>query len=206
MVQGERRTTKIERYGAEGIMDAVLRGGGTLKQACAAFEEATGEPIGLAAVCRYRKKIIRGAVDKMRQTEILVDRLIQREGITYDGCDPGEAMADLARRMLMTRAVDAVAEMPPEEMAKLTPDKLAGMIARLESTRVSGERLRLQYDRAFATAKEAIFKELEEGMREHPDLYQKVCDVAEAAYVNAVEKVEGRQPVSNTSSSAPHEE
>ena len=197
--------SKVEKYGAENVVDAVLLKGGTLDEARDAFEEATGEPIGRSSIGR-RNDHLRACTEKMKSLEALVERLIQREGITYEGCDPGEAVADLARRMLMTRAVEAVADMPTEEMAKITPDRLVRLITRLESTRVSGERLRLQYDRAFAAAKEAIFKELEEGMREHPDLYQKVCDVAEAAYVNAVEKIEGRRPVSNTLSSVPQKE
>ncbi len=193
MAGKRRHTTKIERYGAEAVVDSVLRGGGTLPQACDAFQKATGEPISSNAMSRYRRNILRRAVDKTRQTEILVDRLIEREDITYEGCDPGEAVADLARRMLLTRAVEAVAEIPPGDMAALTPGQLAQMIARLETARISGERHRLHHDRAFAAAKEAIFAQLEEEMRDHPELLEKVGAVAEEAYAAALEKTEGKK-------------
>lgn len=188
-----RRPTKVERYGAEAVVDAVLRRGGTLGEAQAAFEKATGVSISLRALSRYKSEVLHRSVDKARQTEMLVERLIQREGVSYEDCDPGEAVADLARRMLLTRAVEAVAEIPPGEMAALTPDKLAQMISRLEQARVSGERMRLQYDRAFAAAKEAILVQLEEDMRDHPDLLKKVTALAEAAYAKTLEEAEGKK-------------
>ena len=190
-----RRINKVERYGAEAVVDAAFRTGGTLQKAQAAFEKATGETISLDTLSRYRKEVLQRAVDKARQTEMLVERLVEREGVTYEGCDPGEAVADLARRMLLTRAVEAVAGIPPGDMAALTPDKLAQMISRLESTRISGERLRLQHDRAFTAAKEAIFTQLEDEMREHPDLLKKVAAVAEEAYEATLAKAEGKKSV-----------
>jgi hypothetical protein len=66
------------------------------------------------------------------------------------------------------------------------------MIARLESSRISGERLRLQYNKAFDTAKEAILEKLEEEMHGHPKLLEEVAQLAEKAFGEAVNEVEGR--------------
>lgn len=193
MAEKARRLNKVERYGAEAVVDAAFRNSGTLLKAQAAFEKATGATISLETLSRYRNEILVKSIDKARHTEMLVERLVQREGVTYEGCDPGEAVADLARRMLLTRAVEAVAGIPPGDMAALTPDKLAQMISRLESTRISGERLRLQHDRAFTAAKEAIFTQLEDEMREHPDLLKKVAAVAEEAYEATLAKSERKK-------------
>ena len=195
MAEKARRVNKVERYGAEAVVDAALRGGGTLQKGKEAFEKATGETISIHTLGRYRKDVLVDAAGKARQTEMLVERLVEREGVTYEDCDPGEATADLARRMLLTRAVEAVAGIPPGDMAALTPDKLAQMISRLEYTRISGERLRLQHDRAFTAAKEAIFTQLEDEMREHPDLLKKVAAVAEEAYEATLAKAEGKKSV-----------
>ena len=42
------------------------------------------------------------------------------------------------------------------------------MVNALERSRISAERLRLQYEDGFAAAKMAIIKEVRESFREHP--------------------------------------
>jgi len=182
--------SKIARYGAEEVVNPILLGGGTLAEARDAFHEFTGEPIGLASMSRHNQRLF-AAADKMKSLEVMVDRLLEHEGY-YEGSDPGEKAAALARRMMLTLAVEAVADIPPETMKKMPPDKLAQMITRLEKSRISGERLRLQYNAAFEKAKEAILTKLEEEMRGRPELREQVADLAEAAYRDAIDEAEGR--------------
>lgn len=191
MAGGQRgRVTKVKHYGAEEVVNPVLLSGGTQQEACEAFEKFTGEPISRFAISRHNGHL-QLAAEKMRNLELLVDKMLEHEGY-YEGADPGEKAAALARRMLLARAVEAAADIPPEMMRKMPPDKLAQMIARLESSRISGERLRLQYNKAFDTAKEAILEKLEEEMHGHPKLLEEVAQLAEKAFGEAVNEVEGR--------------
>ena len=184
---GPRR--KIARYGAEEVVNPILLSGGTLDEACAAFEDFTGKTIGRTAICKHNQRLF-AAADKMKSLELLVDKMLEHDGY-YEGADPGEKAAALARRMLLARAVEAAADIPPEVMKKMPPDKLAQMIARLENARISGERLRLQYNKALDTAKEAILEKLEEEMRAHPKLLEEVAQLAEKAFEEVVSEVGG---------------
>ncbi len=177
---GPRR--KIARYGAEEVVNPILLEGGTLADACRAFEAFTGEPIGRDAMARHNRRLD-DAADKMKSIEVMVDRLLEHDGY-YEGSDPGEKAAALARRMMLTLAVEAVADIPP--------DKLAQMITRLENSRISGERLRLQYTAAFEKAKQAILAKLEVEMRGQPELREQVAALAETTYRDAIDEVEGR--------------
>lgn len=182
--------SKIRRHGAEEAVNPVLLAGGTLQEGCEAFEKFTGEHIGKSSISRHNQRL-RAAGERMKNAEMLIDRILENEGY-YKGCDPGEKVAALARRMLLTQAIEAVADIPPEEMAKLPPDKLAQMISRLEYSRISSERLRLQFNMAFEGAREAILTKLEEEMRGHPELFKRVAEHADAAFQKALVQAEGR--------------
>ena len=65
------------------------------------------------------------------------------------------------------------------------------MIARIESARISGERLRLQCNKALDAAREAILEKLEEEMHAHPKLLEEVAQLAEKAFEDAVNEVGG---------------
>ncbi len=96
---------KIKRQGAEAeeVVNKVLRSGGTLREACDAFNEFTGETVGQSAMCRHNQGL-RASAEKTKALETMVDRLLEHEGY-YDGADPGEKVAALSRRLLLALAV-----------------------------------------------------------------------------------------------------
>jgi len=182
--------SKIRRHGAEEAVNPVLLAGGTLQEGCEAFEKFTGEHIGRSAMWKHNRRL-QEAGERTKNIEMLIDRILEHEGYS-EGCDPGEKVAALVRRMLLTQAVEAVADIPTETMSKLPPDKLAQMISRLEYSRISGERLRLQFNMAFEGAREAILTKFEEEMRGHPELFKRVAEHADAAFQKALAQAEGR--------------
>ena len=129
--------SKIRRHGAEEAVNPVLLAGGTLQEGCEAFEKFTGEHIGRSAMWKHNRRL-QEAGERTKNIEMLIDRILEHEGYP-EGCDPGEKVAALARRMLLTQAVKAVADIPTETMSKLPPDNLAQMISRLEYSSISGE-------------------------------------------------------------------
>jgi hypothetical protein len=182
--------SKIERHGAEEVVNKVLRSGGTLREACEASQEFTGETVGQGAMSHHNQRL-RASAEKTKTLEVMVDRLLEHDGY-YDGADPGEKVAALTRRMLLALAVEAASDIPPEAMARLPPDKLAQMISRLEHTRISGERLRVQYGIAYEKAKEDILAHLEDEMRTRPDLMKQIGELSELAAQKVLAKSEGR--------------
>ncbi len=58
MAGKKRRVNKVERYGAEAVLDAAFRRSGTLEKAQAAFEKATGATISLDTLARYRRDVL----------------------------------------------------------------------------------------------------------------------------------------------------
>ena len=184
------RKSKIEIYGAENIVDPMLAEGKTYKEVALAFENATGEPLPLACVGLRNKRLLEG-IRKTKRVEAIVDELIE-EVMAYDGegRDPGEKVAAAARRMLMTQAVEAVSQMGKEPFENLTPEKLAQMVNGLERSRISAEKLKLEYQDGFAAAKMAIVKEVRESFRAHPEVMEKVCEIVEAATRKLEEKIE----------------
>ena len=64
------------------------------------------------------------------------------------------------------------------------------MVNGLERSRISAEKLRLQYEDGFAAAKLAIVKEVRESFREHPEIMEKVCEIVEEATRKLEEQVE----------------
>ena len=178
--------TKVERCGAQSVVDPILRSGGSVQKGQEAF---TGESISHKSMARHNR-LLQASIEKTRKIEHLVDKVCEMAGeYDPDVCDPGEAIAAMARRMLLVQAVEAVAEIPPEAVQSLSPDKLAQMISRLEYARIAGERLRMQYERGFGAAKRAILKALEAELRERPDLLAQVREVALAVTEEAQEKL-----------------
>lgn len=176
------RRSKVVEYGAEKVVDPLLfEGKKTYQEVARAFEEATGEPISLAAV-RNRNRTLREAIRRSRRVEAMVDELIE-EVVAEDGegSDPGLKAADAARRMLMAQAVEALSRMGSESFEELTPEKLAEMVNALERTRISAGRLRLRYEDGFAAAKMSILAEVRESLQAHPDVLAKVEEIAEEA-------------------------
>ncbi|MDA1000045.1 MAG: hypothetical protein O2807_05950 [bacterium] len=105
------------------------------------------------------------AVGKVRELGLLVDRFLPGEQ------DASEAeMAALARRLLFGQALEAAAALSQEDVAALSPEKLAQMLVRLEQTRIAAGRLRLQESRAKDKAKEEIIAEMEAELPDRPDL------------------------------------
>ncbi len=184
------RRSKIEEYGAEKVVDPMLAEGKTYREVAEAFEEATGEKIGLRSVGLRNNRLLEG-IRKTRRVEAMVDELIE-EVMAYDGegRDPGEKVAAAARRMLMTQAVEAVSRMGKESFENLTPEKLAQMVNGLERSRISAEKLKLEYEDVFAAAKMAIVKEVRESFRAHPDLMDRVCEIVEEATRKLEERIE----------------
>ena len=72
----------------------------------------------------------------------------------------------------------------------LTPEKLAQMVNGLERSRISAEKLKLEYADGFAAAKMAIVKEVRETFRADPDLMDRVCEIVEQATRKLEEQVE----------------
>ena len=156
-----------------------------------AFEKATGEKIALGSVHARNNRLLEG-IRKTKRVEAMVDELIE-EVMAYDGegRDPGEKVAAAARRMLMAQAVEAVSQMGSKDSFEgLTPEKLAQMVNALERSRISAERLRLQYEDGFAAAKMAIIKEVRESFREHPEVMEKVCEIVEESTRALEERIE----------------
>ncbi len=181
------RRSKVVEYGAEKIVDPLLAEGKTYKEVAEAFEEATGEKIALGSVHARNNRLLEG-IRKTKRVEAMVDELIE-EVMAYDGegRDPGEKVAAAARRMLMAQAVS---QMGSKSFEVLTPEKLAQMVNALERSRISAERLRLQYEDGFAAAKMAIIKEVRESFREHPDVMDKVCEIVEESTRTLEERIE----------------
>ena len=175
------RKSKIEIYGAGKIVDPLLAEGKTYQEVAEAFEEATGEKITLGSIGARNNRLLEG-IRKTKRIEAMVDELIE-EVMAYDGegADPGEKVAVAARRMLMTRAVEAVSRMGKDAFESLTPEKLAQMVNGLERSRISAEKLKLEYADGFAAAKLAIVTEVRESFHEHPEIMDKVCEIVEEA-------------------------
>ncbi len=55
------------------------------------------------------------------------------------------------------------------------------MVNGLERSRISAEKLKLEYEDVFAAAEMAIVKEVRESFRAHPDLMDRVCEIVEEA-------------------------
>ena len=184
------RKSKIEIHGAENIVDPLLAEGKTYKEVAEAFEKETGERLHISSVQKRNNRLLEG-IRKTKRVEAMVDELIE-EVMAYDGegRDPGEKVAAAARRMLMTQAVEAVSQMKKESFEGLTPEKLAQMVNALERSRISAEKLKLEYQDGFAAAKMAIVKEVRESFRAHPEVMEKVCEIVEAATRKLEEKIE----------------
>ena len=184
------RRSKVEKFGAEKIVDPLLVEGKSYREVADAFEKATGEPLSISSVVTRNNRLLEG-IRKTRRVEAMVDELIE-EVMAYDGegRDPGEKVAAAARRMLMTQAVEAVSQMGKESFEGLTPEKLAQMVNGLERSRISAEKLKLEYQDGFAAAKLAIVKEVRESFRAHPEVMEKVCEIVEAATRKLEEKIE----------------
>lgn len=184
------RKSKIEIYGAGKVVDPLLAEGKTYKEVAEAFEKETGEKITLGSIGARNNRLLEG-IRKTRRVEAMVGELIE-EVMAYDGegKDPGEKVAAAARRMLMTQAVEAVSRMGKESFESLTPEKLAQMVNGLERSRISAEKLKLEYADGFAAAKLAIVKEVRETFRADPDLMDRVCEIVEEATRKLEEQVE----------------
>ena len=184
------RKSKVEEYGAEKIVDPLLAEGRSYRAVAEAFEKATGEPLSISSVVTRNNRLLEG-IRKTKRVEAMVDNLIE-EVMAYDGegRDPGEKVAAAARRMLMTQAVEAVSQMGKESFENLTPEKLAQMVNGLERSRISAEKLKLEYQDGFAAAKMAIVKEVRETFRADPDLMDRVCEVVEDATRRLEERIE----------------
>ena len=184
------RRSKVVEYGAEKIVDPLLAEGKTYKEVAEAFEDATGEKIALASVGARNNRLLEG-IRKTKRVEAMVDELIE-EVMAYDGegRDPGEKVAAAARRMLMAQAVEAVSQMGKDSFEGLTPEKLAQMVNALERSRISAERLRLQYEDGFAAAKMAIVNEVRESLRDYPEVMEKVCEIVEESTRALEERIE----------------
>ncbi len=152
-------------------------GGKTPRRAGRACGEATAENICLSSVGE-RNDRLRDGIRKSRRVEAMVDELIG-EMLAYDGRgrDPVEKVAAAARRMLMTQAVEAISQMKRESFDDLTPETLARMVNALERTRISAERLRLEYEDGFAAAKGAILREVRESLHAHPEVLAKLQEL-----------------------------
>ena len=184
------RRSKVVEYGAEKVVDTMLAEGKTYQEVAEAFEKETGEKIGLGSIGARNNRLLEG-IRKTKRVEAMVDELIE-EVMAYDGegRDPGEKVAAAARRMLMTQAVEAVSQMGKESFEGLTPEKLAQMVNGLERSRISAEKLKLEYQDGFAAAKMAIVTEVRESFREHPEVMDKVCEIVEAATRKLEERIE----------------
>ena len=143
---------------------------------------------------------LRGGIEKMRRMEDLVNRFLwpmsggdeagQARG-AEDSRGPSESrMSELARRVLLSKAIEAAADVSGDAMKALSPDQLARMISRFEETRIASDRLRLQWNKGFEAAKKAIIKVLEEELRERPELMASIRGVIDSAAGNASDEAE----------------
>ena len=64
------------------------------------------------------------------------------------------------------------------------------MVNGLERSRISAEKLRLEYADGFAAAKLAIVTEVHETFCEHPEVMDKMCEIVEEATRKLEELVE----------------
>jgi len=131
--------SKIERAGAEEVVNEVLLGGGTLREASDKFREFTGEKISLDAVSRHRRKLL-AYYALLEKLNLLADRLLDRAAAPL-GEEPGE----VARQALLVLAAEAVAHLSADAVEKLSPEALSNIVARLERTRAQSDRVRLDY-------------------------------------------------------------
>ncbi|MEE9276517.1 MAG: hypothetical protein V3V62_14525 [bacterium] len=143
---------------------------------------------------------LRGGIEKMRRIEDLVNRLLwrlgggddagQTRGAPDSGADSESRMTALARRVLLTKAVEAAVDLSGDAMKALSPDQLARMISRFEETRIASDRLRLQWTKGVEAAKEAIIERLEEELREQPELMASIRGVIDSAAGNVSDEAE----------------
>lgn len=174
--------------GGGGRAPKIAGGGSTPLRMARACGEVAAADRRLPSACE-RNGRLRDGIRRSRRVEAMVDDLIG-EMLAYDGQgrDPVEKVAAAARRMLMTQAVEAIAQMKPESFDDLTPETLARMVNSLERTRISAERLHLEYEDGFAAAKAAILREVRESLHAHPEVLAKL----QALTVEAARTLEER--------------
>ncbi|MBI2132988.1 MAG: hypothetical protein HYT99_09355 [Candidatus Tectomicrobia bacterium] len=114
---------------------------------------------------------LQDAFERAKAIEEQVDRLISHAaGLAPDELDPAEATAYVARRMLLSRVVEAAALLSPDKMDNLKPAELTRFIMHLENSRLAGDRLRIRHEKLYAQARNDILAEMHESCRGRPDL------------------------------------
>ena len=182
------RRGKIAGSPAEEAVNQCLQDEGTLEEASGIFRDITGENVSLDAMSRYARRF-RQNTESLLQIELLVDKLVDRAEAPL-----GQDAAALARRLLIVRALEAVEQLPDDSMHELSAERLSMLISRLERSRSVAERTAYLGTKSFDLAREAILSELEEEMYGHPELTERIREVMEQAYENALARDEGRPP------------
>jgi len=148
-----------------------------IKEGGQAMESATGEKLSDLSP-QERNRRLKEAFQKTRRIESAVEKIIESVETLEDAVvDPGEAVAYLARRMLLARAIEAVAGVREGAMEGFGPEQLAQMILRLENSRIAGDKLRLSYERSYVQARRDVLEEIRELLKDHPELYAKICRI-----------------------------
>ena len=136
------------------------------KPAPAGGPEAAAEKPEESTAARLKR-----AFERAQAIEGQVDQIISHAaGLAADELDPAEATAYVARRILLSRVVEAAALLSHDKMEKLEPAELTRFIMHLESSRLAGDRLRIRYEKLYAQAREDVIAELERAVADRPDL------------------------------------
>lgn len=174
----ERRLPKsdIERIGLTDFVNKLLFDNHTYEQIKDRIFIEKGETISISQISRHYKNRYMVGFERARMVEDLVGQMMKAEE-EKGAVDTGAAL----RRLVLAKAMDAVVEMKSDDIGKLTPDKLALMIARLERSGVNTQRLHLVKNKAIDAAKEAILEALQRELGEDEDLMEVIRQKAEAA-------------------------
>ncbi len=180
----KRRKGKVEGAPGQGAVDECLQDGGSLSEACGILRNTAGISVGTNAMSRYARRL-RANSEELRKLEMLVAEIVDKSEAPL-----GRDTAALARRLLLARALDAVDQLPDESLEGLSAERLSLFVSRLERTAAMVERVRIARGEAYDRAREGIFDQLEEELREHPDLVMRIREAAADIYEAAERKAE----------------
>ena len=180
----KRRKSKIAGTPGREAVDECLLEGGSLDEACGILRDTAGVSVGTNAMSRYARNL-RANSEEFRRLELIVAEIVESAEAPL-----GRDTAALARRLLLARALDAVHRLPDDSLEALSAERLSLFVSRLERTAAMVERVRLARTKAYDRAKEHIFQQVEDELREHPDLLTRLREVMEEIFAAAARKAE----------------
>ncbi len=176
--------SKIQELGVEELVDQRLRQNFTYEDITKEVKELTGEDISHSAIWRHNNRL-RRAAERVKRIESFAKRIVD------EAKDNRLDMVDFAGKLLLPRLIEAVADIPDEKLEALTPDQLALMIKRLSDAGVSREKFRVQFDKGFGEAEEAILAEMKTRLGARPELLAEMQSLVRQAADVALAETNG---------------